>query len=273
MLCWDTQVKKNVLLKQIHERIFFEANRGGRGFRYSKNKKGDLTIKYKYDSTHSERQAQSLGLVCSASLFFATYTHVLVWLTHYCSAQLVVNPQLRETCKRNLQLLRFFFKSIDVSWSYFRIESQLPVHAWCLDCNCQFVCGIYLPSKLVYNCWVLFGVCYSVKLLRKKTEVILSNITKEVHFPHIFFFSFLLPLLHCWWATGKFEPLPKVGCKKMYAHTCGLVISSILVFRLRSLSHCLGKLVPKLSKYNTFFIFLFYFPFYFINILTNVFLW
>lgn len=108
----------------------------------------------------------------------------------------------------------------------------------------------YLVFAIVPNCWERrLRSSWTWKILLKRSIFLTS------------FFSFLLPLLHFWWATGKFEPLPKVGCKKMYAHTCGLVISSIFVFRLRSLSHSLGKLVTKLSKYNTFFTFLFYFHF------------
>lgn len=63
-----------------------------RMFGYSKHAKGLLMKEYKYDSTDSGRGALSLGLVCSASLFFAKDTNVLV--------QLVIMPPLRETCPR-----------------------------------------------------------------------------------------------------------------------------------------------------------------------------
>ena len=74
------------------EDCFPEADTGERMFAYSKYVKGHLVGEYKYDPTDSGRGALSLGLVCSASLFFAKDTNVLV--------QLVIMPPLRETCPR-----------------------------------------------------------------------------------------------------------------------------------------------------------------------------
>ena len=50
-------------------------------FGYSRHVEGLLMEEYKYDPTDSEGQALSFDLVCSASLFFAKDTHVLVCLT------------------------------------------------------------------------------------------------------------------------------------------------------------------------------------------------
>jgi hypothetical protein len=63
------------------KKCFPEADTGGRIFGYSKHVKGHLMKEYKYDPTDSGRQASSIGLVFSASLFFSNDMHVLVHLT------------------------------------------------------------------------------------------------------------------------------------------------------------------------------------------------
>ena len=50
-------------------------------FEYIQHVKRHLMKKYKYDPTESGRDALSLGLVCSTSLFFTNNNHVLVCLT------------------------------------------------------------------------------------------------------------------------------------------------------------------------------------------------
>jgi hypothetical protein len=60
---------------------FPEADTGERMFGYSKHMKECLMKECSYESTDSGRRALSIGLVCSASLFFINNTHVLVLLT------------------------------------------------------------------------------------------------------------------------------------------------------------------------------------------------
>ena len=48
-------------------------------FGYSKHMKGCVMKEYKCDPT--DRGRESIGLVCSTSLFFTNNTHVLVCLT------------------------------------------------------------------------------------------------------------------------------------------------------------------------------------------------
>jgi hypothetical protein len=54
---------------------FPEADRGERMFGYREHVKECLMKEYKCDLTNSGRQALSIGLVCSASVFFAKDTH------------------------------------------------------------------------------------------------------------------------------------------------------------------------------------------------------
>ena len=67
MFCWGTQVKG----------CLAKADTGETVFEYSRHVKGHLMKEYKYDPRDCGRQALSIGLVCSASLFFANNSNGL----------------------------------------------------------------------------------------------------------------------------------------------------------------------------------------------------
>ena len=125
---------------------FFEADTGERMFWYSEHVKGPGMKEYKYDPIDSGRWARSLGLVCSALLFFSKDTHVLVCLTLHCWATFVVIPERNSTKK--------------FSWGSggFLLLLRESLVSSGLNYSCWFICGVCLPrgqplSHSLYLLW------------------------------------------------------------------------------------------------------------------------
>ena len=150
----------------------------------------DVQKEYKYDPTDSG--SLSIGLLCSAPLFFANDMHVLVHLTLQCWALLVVTT-LEETCQRMSGEVP---AALAPSAASSQLES-LGVSSG-LNCSCWSVCSVcpenwtaaadsYLVFATGLNCWYLDNEDWT---LRQRT------ISKQVYLPRVLI-TFLFHYL--WW--------------------------------------------------------------------------
>lgn len=88
---WDTfKLETSSLFgKSVMSKDVFLGHTGERMFWYTKHVKGSVMMKVsKYHPIDSGRRALSIDLVCSTSLFFASYMHVLVFLTQHSVVEL-----------------------------------------------------------------------------------------------------------------------------------------------------------------------------------------
>ena len=171
---------------------FPETDTGERTFGHSWHMKEPGMKEYKYDLTDRGGWAPSLGLVCSASLFFANDIHILVCLTQHCWAQLVIAVPLKhihlkycsQGSRGSLPLLQPHLR-----WLACLVVSS-GLNYLCLVSACWKVWTVTTSSCLVSACLEQWSAVKEDQACLKRT------IVEQVHFPCILI-TFLFHSL-CW---------------------------------------------------------------------------